>query len=101
MGALHEDRQAGRHFRVINKEEGAVLFIQHHQTSNLSAIGTIDPHRKRSFGPKFTPSMDERDFGIGAQILHDLNINKLKVMTNSSQKPRIGLTGYGLKSVAM
>ena len=43
--------------------------------------------------------MDTRDFGIGAQILHDLNINKLRIISNSSKKPRVGLTGYGLEIV--
>ena len=37
--------------------------------------------------------MDSRDFGIGAQILHDLSIRKLRVITNSKQKPRVGITG--------
>ena len=41
--------------------------------------------------------MDIRDFGIGAQILHDLKIKKLTVISNSSKKPRIGITGYGLE----
>ena len=43
--------------------------------------------------------MDARDFGIGAQILHDIGINKLKVISNSSQGPRVGITGYGLEIV--
>ena len=41
--------------------------------------------------------MDSKDYGIGAQILHDLNIRKLKVITNSKQKPRVGITGYGIE----
>ena len=40
--------------------------------------------------------MDFKDFGIGAQILHNLNIKKLKVISNSKQAPRIGITGYGI-----
>ena len=44
--------------------------------------------------------MDYKDFGIGAQILHDLNITKLKLISNSKQIPRIGLTGYGLEITA-
>ena len=43
--------------------------------------------------------MDLKDFGIGAQILHELHINKLRVITNSSQGPRVGITGYGLEIV--
>jgi 3,4-dihydroxy 2-butanone 4-phosphate synthase/GTP cyclohydrolase II len=40
--------------------------------------------------------MDFKDYGIGAQILHDLNIQNLKVISNSTQAPRIGITGYGI-----
>jgi 3,4-dihydroxy 2-butanone 4-phosphate synthase/GTP cyclohydrolase II len=40
--------------------------------------------------------MDFKDYGIGAQILHDLNIQKLRVISNSKQAPRIGITGYGI-----
>jgi 3,4-dihydroxy 2-butanone 4-phosphate synthase/GTP cyclohydrolase II len=41
--------------------------------------------------------MDNKDFGIGAQILHDLKISKLKLLTNNLQQPRVGMTGYGLE----
>ena len=42
--------------------------------------------------------IDERDYGIGAQILRDLNICKIKLMTNNPKK-RAGLAGYGLEIV--
>ena len=38
---------------------------------------------------------DERDYGVGASILHDLGVSKMRLLTNNPQK-RIGLTGYGL-----
>ena len=43
--------------------------------------------------------MDTRDFGIGAQILHDLNIHKLRIISNSVQTKRVGLIGYGLEII--
>jgi 3,4-dihydroxy 2-butanone 4-phosphate synthase/GTP cyclohydrolase II len=44
--------------------------------------------------------MDEKDFGIGAQILHDLDIHNLKLISNSEVlKKRVGMIGYGLKIV--
>jgi len=43
--------------------------------------------------------MDARDFGIGAQILHDLNIHKMRLLSNSQQSKRVGLIGYGLEIV--
>jgi 3,4-dihydroxy 2-butanone 4-phosphate synthase/GTP cyclohydrolase II len=41
--------------------------------------------------------MDHKDFGIGAQILHDLRIRKLRLMTNNQQAKRVGIVGYGLE----
>ncbi|HTL82198.1 MAG TPA: bifunctional 3,4-dihydroxy-2-butanone-4-phosphate synthase/GTP cyclohydrolase II, partial [Bacteroidia bacterium] len=41
---------------------------------------------------------DERDYGVGAQIIRDLGISKLKLMTNNPTK-RVGLLGYGLEIV--
>ena len=41
---------------------------------------------------------DQRDFGIGAQILRDLNVSKMKLITNNPKK-RAGLKGYGLEIV--
>ena len=42
--------------------------------------------------------MDERDYGIGAQILRDLGVSKIKLMTNNP-KTRAGLIGYGLEII--
>ncbi len=42
--------------------------------------------------------MDQRDYGIGAQILRDLNVKKMRLMTNNPKK-RTGLIGYGLEIV--
>jgi 3,4-dihydroxy 2-butanone 4-phosphate synthase/GTP cyclohydrolase II len=42
--------------------------------------------------------MDHRDYGVGCQILRDLGIRKLRLMTNNPTK-RVGLGGYGLEIV--
>jgi 3,4-dihydroxy 2-butanone 4-phosphate synthase/GTP cyclohydrolase II len=42
--------------------------------------------------------MDERDYGIGAQILRDLGVSKMRLMSNNPKK-RTGLVGYGLEVV--
>ena len=42
-------------------------------------------------------NMDDRDFGIGAQILHDLDITNLKLITNTKETKRVGMIGYGLE----
>lgn len=91
-------------FNRINEEgKGAIIFInQQQQSENL--LARIKELKSTSITsdrvPKAPPlKMDLKDFGIGAQILHELQIRKLRVITNSSQGPRVGITGYGLEIV--
>jgi 3,4-dihydroxy 2-butanone 4-phosphate synthase/GTP cyclohydrolase II len=42
--------------------------------------------------------MDKRDYGVGAQIMRDLNVTKIRLITNNPTK-RVGLSGYGLEIV--
>ena len=58
----------------------------------LKTKGLSDQPLHRKFGLK----MDEKDYGVGAQILRDLGVKKLRLISNNPQK-RIGLTGYGLE----
>ena len=87
-------------FKLINDaENGAILFINHEQTPEnlLSRIGILKQMQEEGKDNIAPPmKMDFKDFGIGAQILHNLNIKKLKVISNSKQAPRIGITGYGI-----
>ncbi|MGC6403329.1 MAG: 3,4-dihydroxy-2-butanone-4-phosphate synthase [Flavobacteriaceae bacterium] len=95
------DYNLERIFDLIKKEgKGAVLFINQQQASeNLLARIEELKHLQEEGNLTSSPPMrmDVRDFGIGAQILHDLQISKLKVISNSTQLPRIGLTGYGIE----
>jgi len=88
-------------FSLINKEKkGAILFINHQESSEdlLSRINSLKDIQDDGKVNQVPPlRMDYKDFGIGAQILHDLNITKLRIVSNSKQIPRIGLTGYGLE----
>ena len=87
-------------FKLINEnEKGALLFINQQQTSEnlLARIETLVEMQKEGKLDQVPPmKMDVKDFGIGAQILHDIGIQKLKVISNSKQQPRIGITGYGI-----
>ena len=79
-------------FKKINTEgKGAIIFIN----QSLSPKNIIDK-LKSLIESSEKPKIDFRDFGIGAQILHEIGISKINLLTNSRQKPRIGLSGYGL-----
>ena len=99
MGTKEEE--IDKVFSLINKEgKGAVIFInQPAKSENLLArLKKIKKSKNKNDKiPRL--KMDSRDFGIGAQILHDLSIRKLRVITNTKQKPRVGITGYGLEIV--
>ena len=90
-------------FSLINNEKkGAILFINQEQNSNdlllqLKELKKMQNNGELNKAPRI--KMDIRDYGIGAQILHDLRISKLKVISNTSQKRRVGITGYGLEIV--
>ena len=87
-------------FELINQaEKGAILFINQEQTSEnlLSRIALLKEMQNKGKETTAPPmKMDFKDYGIGAQILHDLGIQKLQVISNSKQAPRIGITGYGI-----
>ena len=76
--------QEGRGIGLVNK-----LKAYHLQEQGLD---TVDANLKLGF------KADERDYGIGAQILRDLNVKKMRLITNNPVK-RSGLEGYGLQIV--
>ena len=97
-GSIHE--RLDDIFKLINEEKkGALLFINQEQSPEnlLARIDTLIKMQQEGKVDKVPPmKMDSKDFGIGAQILHDLGIQRLKVISNSKQQRRIGITGYGI-----
>ena len=105
LGTLtnNSDKKLDEMFKVIDKEgKGAIIFINQYTSpeKTLKRLNNLEEIQKPGKITK-APSieMDSKDFGIGAQILHDLNINKLKLISNSIQKKRVGMIGYGLEIV--
>jgi 3,4-dihydroxy 2-butanone 4-phosphate synthase/GTP cyclohydrolase II len=104
LGTLtnNADKKLDQMFRVINEDgKGAILFInQQNQSQNLlSRLSVLKESQQKGEMKAPKIKMDNKDFVIGAQILHDLNISKLKLITNTQQTKRVGMIGYGLEIV--
>ncbi len=83
-GVILYMNQEGRGIGLINKLKAYKL--------QEEGMDTVEANLHLGFG------MDERDYGVGAQILRSLGANKLKLMSNNPRK-RAGLKGYGLEIV--
>lgn len=94
------DKKLDNMFRRINEEgKGAILFINQ-EVSPIELLARIKELKSlQEQGITKAPQirMDDRDFGIGAQILHDIDISKIRLLTNSGQTKRVGMIGYGLE----
>ena len=80
---------------IEKHDKGAVIFINqlqpaHRLLEHLKAIQ--NPTNKKR-------KMDEKDFGIGAQMIHAVGISKIKLLSNSEQIKRVGMSGYGLEII--
>jgi 3,4-dihydroxy 2-butanone 4-phosphate synthase/GTP cyclohydrolase II len=83
-GVIVYMQQEGRGIGLLNKLKAYKLQEQ--------GADTVEANLMLGF------SMDARDYGVGAQILHDLGVRKMRLMTNNPRK-RTGLVGYGLEIV--
>jgi 3,4-dihydroxy 2-butanone 4-phosphate synthase/GTP cyclohydrolase II len=84
-GAIVYMRQEGRGIGLLNK-------LKAYKLQQEEGLDTVEANRRLGFAP------DLRHFGIGAQILHDLGVRDIRLLTNNPRKV-IGLEGYGLRIV--
>lgn len=87
-------------FAKINAEgRGAILFINQEIPSIelLNRISELKVLQEKGIMKAPPIKMDAKDFGIGAQILHDIDISKIRLLSNSKQTKRVGMIGYGLE----
>jgi 3,4-dihydroxy 2-butanone 4-phosphate synthase/GTP cyclohydrolase II len=107
FGSLRCDcgEQLHQALRMIEKEgRGAVVYLSQ-EGRGIGLMDKIKAYKLQEQGMDTVEAnlhlghkADERDYGVGAQILHSLGIRKMRLMTNNPVK-RIGLEGYGLEVV--
>ncbi|MBF9254104.1 bifunctional 3,4-dihydroxy-2-butanone-4-phosphate synthase/GTP cyclohydrolase II [Pontibacter sp. 172403-2] len=94
--AMRMVEEAGKGVIVYMNQEGrGIGLLNKLKAYKLQEQGrdTVEANLELGFG------MDERDYGVGAQILRDLGVTKMKLISNNPKK-RSGLMGYGLEVVA-
>lgn len=94
LGDMEAGSSKQKSLEIIAKEGGVLLLIREPSATSLSdSVARRMENREK--GEHYTPS-DLRDYGIGAQILLDLGVRDMILMT-SSDRPIVGLEGYGLR----
>jgi len=84
---------------IIKEEKGAILFINQ-EVDSSDLLHRLNELKILQAGGNFkVPQirMDVKDFGIGAQILHDIDVSKIRLISNNTQAKRVGMIGYGLE----
>ena len=97
--------QLHKAMEIIEKEgKGAIVYLMQ-EGRGIGLMNKIAAYKLQDEGADTVDAnlelgfkADERDYGVGASILHELGITKMKLMTNNPVK-RIGLEGYGLEIV--
>lgn len=89
----------------VEKEGKGVIVYMNQEGRGIGLINKLRAYRLQEEGMDTVQAnhalgfnSDERDYGVGAQILRDLNVSKLRLLTNNPKK-RAGLVGYGLEIV--
>lgn len=107
LGSLRCDcgEQLHKAMRMVEAEgKGAILYMNQ-EGRGIGLLNKLKAYRLQEQGMDTVEAnlhlgfqMDQRDYGIGAQMLRHLGINRLRLMTNNPKK-RVGLIGYGLEIV--
>ena len=104
LGTLtnNADQKLDDMFQKVNEAgKGAILFINQ-ESQSLDLLNRLSELKQlQAKGEIKAPkiAMDTKDFGIGAQILHELDISKIRLISNSAQTKRVGMIWYGLDIV--
>lgn len=97
--------QLHKALEMIDKEGRGVLVYLNQEGRGIGLMNKMKAYKLQEDGMDTVDAnlclgfkADERDYGVGASILHDLGVTKMRLLTNNPQK-RIGLVGYGLTVV--
>lgn len=97
--------QLHRAMEMIEKEGRGVIVYMNQEGRGIGLLNKLKAYKLQEEGRDTVEAnlelgfgMDERDYGVGAQILRDLGVSKIRLMSNNPKK-RAGLIGYGLEIV--
>lgn len=95
--------QLDKALKAVAEVEKGVIVYMNQKPENESLLERIRIYKKqlesdREVKRPMSFTKDAKDYGIGAQILHDLGVSKIKLLTNNPIK-RVGIVGYGLEIV--
>lgn len=97
--------QLQKAMEMVEKEGKGVIVYMNQEGRGIGLLNKLKAYKLQEEGMDTVEAnihlgfkMDERDYGVGAQIIRDLGISKIKLMTNNPTK-RAGLIGYGLEIV--
>lgn len=104
LGMIFDDAgyRIDRSLEKIAKEGKGALVIMRHGDKELTLFSCLQKFRNsgelspKPYRGRRAQEMEQRDYGIGAQILRDLGISKIRLLTNSKTR-RIGMIGFGLE----
>jgi 3,4-dihydroxy 2-butanone 4-phosphate synthase/GTP cyclohydrolase II len=91
--------------RIDEEGRGVLLYIAHHEGRGIGILNKLRAYALQDNGADTEQANhalgfagDAREYGTGAQVLYDLGVRKMKLLTNNPAK-RVGLDGYGLHIV--
>ncbi|GAB4136391.1 MAG: bifunctional 3,4-dihydroxy-2-butanone-4-phosphate synthase/GTP cyclohydrolase II [Bacteroidia bacterium] len=97
--------QLHKAMEMIEKEGKGVIVYMNQEGRGIGLLNKLKAYKLQEQGRDTVEAnlelgfqMDERDYGVGAQILRDLGISKIRLMSNNPRK-RVGLIGYGLEII--